>query len=141
MEKIKGLLHKILNKEFILYVVFGVLTTLINIGVFYVCNDLVHIHYLVSNMIAWILSVLFAYITNKIFVFESKGVRGKALLKEFWLFIAARLLSLGIDEAGMLFLVGAIAMNETIAKIIMNVIVVILNYIFSKWIIFKKKEA
>ena len=89
-----------LTKELVLYVVFGALTTVVSFGSYYICNTMLGIHYLASNIVSWILAVLFAYITNKLFVFESKGLSKKELAREFFAFIAARLVSLGMEELG-----------------------------------------
>ena len=127
-----------LTKELVLYVVFGALTTVVSFGFYYVCNTVLGIHYLASNIVSWILAVLFAYITNKLFVFESKGLSRKELLREFFAFIAARLVSLGMEELGLWLMIGVLRWNENIAKLIMQVVVVIANYVFSKLFIFKK---
>ena len=140
MNRIKKLLQSKLSRELISYCIFGVLTTAINIIVFHVGTDVFRIHYLIANVAAWILSVSFAYITNKLFVFHSKDVSGWALLREIGGFFVARLISLGIDELGMMGLVGGLHMGELPAKIIMNVIVIIANYAFSKLFIFKKQD-
>ncbi len=153
MTKIKDLLIK--YKELIIYVVFGVATTVVNLLVFKLSNmALGEELYLVSNIIAWIAAVVFAYITNKLWVFESKSWSAKVLAKEIPSFFAARVFSFIIEEAG-LFLFVDILKFETlkidvfgivtigghmIAKIILGVIVVILNYLFSKLFIFKKKD-
>ena len=80
-------------KAFILYLFFGGVTTAVNIVVYMICTDLLHIHYLVSNAAAWILAVLVAYVTNRKWVFESDKRSRKAVVWEFCLFVAARLLS------------------------------------------------
>lgn len=126
------------QKEVILYLVFGVLTTLINIVTFYIMNDVFHVYYMTSNVIAWITSVLFAFITNKLFVFESRNKTKKENTYELVSFFGFRLLSLGIDMLCMYVLISLIHVNDLISKIIVNVIVVVLNYVFSKVIIFKK---
>ena len=141
------------KKEIINYIIFGVLTTVVNFAVFWLFNRLLgKNYYLVSNVIAWIVAVAFAYVTNKIWVFESKVTKPKALAKEIVEFFVARLLSLGVEEAGLLILVDLMKFKdlnfnlftftitgELIAKVILAVVVVILNYIFSKFIIFKKQ--
>ncbi len=123
-------------KEIIYYLIFGGLTTLINIIVFYLFNDLFNVYYLVSNVIAWVVSVLFAYITNKTVVFKSDN----KVFKESVTFFIFRVISLGIDMLFMYLLIDIISIDSLIAKIIVNVIVVILNYVFSKLFIFKKKN-
>lgn len=139
-------------KEIILYIFFGVLTTIVNFVIYFIMNALLgEDMYLVSNVIAWIGAVAFAYITNKIWVFESKSRESKTLLREIGEFVSARLLSLGIEEAGLYIFVDLLKFStfsfsflrltitgDVIAKVIMQIIVVILNYIFSKFIIFKK---
>ncbi len=128
-------------KSFILYAVFGVCTTLINWGTYYLCYSLIRIPNVPSTIIAWIVAVAFAFITNKIWVFESKAFDVKTLLYEIWTFIAARLATGVLDVAIMYFAVDVFAMNSTIWKLISNVIVIILNYILSKLIIFRKGRS
>ena len=136
MEKIKELLKK--YKFIILYGIFGILTTIINIVTYALCYDMFNISNVVSNIIAWILSVLFAFITNKIWVFESKCFDFKIFIKELWNFIVCRLatgaLDLGIMYVGVDLLKGP----ALILKIASNIIVIILNYVMSKLFVFKK---
>ena len=153
MSKIKSLFSK--YREAILYVVFGALTTVVNFVVFKVCNMAFgEKFYLISNVVAWLASVIFAYVTNKLFVFESKSWEPKVLLREIPAFAGARVLSLGIEELGLWLLVDICRMENIswrvlsfdiggsmIAKLILAVVVVILNYIFSKLVIFKKNRS
>ena len=125
-------------KEFILYIVFGILTTVVSISSYYVCSEILNIHYLVSNIISWVLSVIFAYFTNRVWVFESKSKNTSDILKEMLTFVNCRLLSGVIDMATMFVLVGAIHINDMYAKVFTQFIVVVLNYVFSKLIVFKK---
>lgn len=125
-------------KEIILYLVFGVLTTVVSISSYYFCSEFLSLHYLVSNIISWVLAVAFAYFTNRVWVFESKSEGISAILKEIFTFVNCRLLSGVIDMATMFVLVEAININDMYAKVFTQVIVVILNYVFSKLIIFKK---
>ena len=135
----KNLLMK--YKGFILYAVFGVCTTLINWGTYYLCYSIIHIPNVLSTIIAWIVAVAFAFITNKIWVFDSKSFEGKTLLFEIWTFIAARLATGALDVAIMYFTVDVFAMNSTVWKLISNIIVIVLNYILSKLVIFKKGNS
>lgn len=96
---------------------------------------------LVSNALAWVLSVLVAYIVNKLFVFQSSTADARALLREFGLFVAARLFSFGIDELGMWLMVDVARLNTGISKLAVNIVVVILNYFFSKRIIFARQNG
>ena len=125
-------------KEFILYIVFGILTTVVSISSYYVCSEILNIHYLVSNIISWVLAVIFAYFTNRVWVFESKSKNTSDILKEMLTFVNCRLLSGVIDMATMFVLVGAIHINDMYAKVFTQFIVVILNYVLSKLIVFKK---
>lgn len=165
MDKIKGLFVK--YKEIILYIIFGVLTTLVNWVTYWLVEPLISsgmhgdelmfslfgmdITYttfaiFLANFIAWVAGVAFAFVTNKIWVFESKSWKPSVAFKEFWLFVAARLITGVLEWFGVPLLV-AIGLNQKIfgvdgfaAKIIVSVIVVILNYVFSKLIIFKDKK-
>lgn len=138
IEKIK---QKLFTREIILYLVAGVLTTIINIISYHIFCNIIGIESLISNGIAWVLSVLFAYIANDKFVFVQEKMTKQQEFKKFVKFITARLFSFGVDEAGMFLFVEIVFIHNIIAKIIMNVIVVILNYIFSKVFIFKNKDT
>jgi putative flippase GtrA len=136
MVKFREVFYK--YKEQILYIIFGVFTTLVNISVFYFFNNIINAGLFTSNLFAWILAVLFAYITNRVFVFESKNTGLKSVLKEMLLFTAARLLSLGFDMGIMYLGVVILLMNDMFTKILSNIVVIVINYILSKLIIFKK---
>lgn len=136
MKKIMLLYKK--YRELLMYLIFGVLTTLINIVSFYIM-DRMGVQLYLNNTIAWILSVLFAFITNKLFVFESKDKTPKVVLKEGLSFFGFRLLSYFVDMLCIFLLVDIFKINKLIAKVVGNVIVIIINYIFSKLFIFKKE--
>lgn len=138
IEKIK---QKLFTREIILYLVAGVLTTIVNIISYHTFCNIIGIESLISNGIAWVLSVLFAYVANDRFVFVQEKMTKQQEFKKFIKFITARLFSFGVDEAGMFLFVEIVFIHNIIAKIIMNVIVVILNYIFSKVFIFKNKDT
>lgn len=131
-------MDKLLNKEVITYLIFGVLTTIVNMVVFWLFENLTPLHYLVYNTIAWAVAVVFAYITNKLFVFESKSFEFSVLVKEIPSFVSARVLSLVFENVFILFTVELLGIPELISKIIASVGVVIINYIASKLFIFKK---
>lgn len=124
-------------REVLLYLLFGGLTTLVNIVAFYILRK-VSVGLQISNVIAWFLSVLFAFITNKLFVFESKNNSRKEDFKEMISFFGFRALSLLFDMGFMHVLVSVLNINELFSKILSNVLVIILNYVFSKLFIFKK---
>lgn len=125
-------------KEVILYLFFGVLTTIVSFVSYYFCSEVLQIHYLISNIISWVLAVAFAYVTNRIWVFKSKSNNLTSMLKEMFTFVNCRLLSGVIDMVVMFLLVDVLSINDLYAKLFTQVIVVILNYVFSKLIIFKK---
>ena len=126
-------------KEPLAYVVFGILTTVVNIAVYYLMSDVMKIHYLLANIIAWICSVLFAFLTNKIWVFESRLWQGKIVLAEMGSFFLARAATGVMDMLLMWMLVDIAAVEEMIAKVAVNVLVIVLNYVASKrWILRKK---
>ncbi|MGX4598435.1 GtrA family protein [Faecalimicrobium sp. JNUCC 81] len=125
-------------KEVILYLFFGVLTTIVSFVSYYFCSEVLQIHYLISNIISWVLAVAFAYATNRIWVFKSKSNNLTSMLKEMFTFVNCRLLSGVIDMVVMFLLVDVLIINDLYAKLFTQVIVVILNYVFSKLIIFKK---
>ncbi|CUO32083.1 MULTISPECIES: GtrA family protein [Clostridium] len=130
-------IKKLINKEIILYVIFGVLTTIVNLIAYYLFSNIININYLISNAIAWIISVVFAYITNKFFVFNSYYINKDVIIEEFIKFMNCRLIS-GLSEVVLLFLfVDLLLMNDIVAKLIIGVLVALINFIFSKVFIFK----
>ncbi len=139
MEKIRKLWNQ--YKELLLYVFFGGCTTLINIVSYFVCRQWLRLAVVPADVAAWFLSVVFAYITNKLFVFESKSWQARTVAKEAAEFFAARVFSLGVDVAMLYVTVELLGWWEMPMKIAANVVVIIINYILSKWIIFKKDAA
>lgn len=150
MEKLK----KLLNRETMLYLVFGVLTTLVNYVVFrLVYNGMLDGEgSIFANAIAFVAAVIFAFVVNKIFVFESKSWALPVLMKEIPPFVASRVASFGIEELGLLISESVLGWNKitlltigstaidgvTATKLALSVIVVILNYVFCKWFVFKE---
>ena len=131
---IKNLLAN--NKEKIMYLIFGGLTTIVNILAFQIARG-VQLNLFYSNLIAWILSVIFAFVTNKLFVFEKKSMDFKVVCRECVLFFGARIFSLVIDMVLIIVLVDFLSIMELISKLISNVVVIVMNYFLSKLIIFK----
>lgn len=152
INKLMGLLVK--YKELILYGFFGVFTTVVNFITFWVSGKILGEElYLVSNAVAWLAAVLFAYFANKIFVFESKSFAPKVVVKEMSVFFSSRVLTFGIEEGGMWLFVDALGFNELtvsvlgfeisgqmIAKAIVGITVIVLNYFLTKFITFGKKK-
>ena len=128
-------------KELLLYVIFGGLTTLVNILTYLLCTKLLHVALVPANLTAWILSVLFAYVTNKLFVFESKAWSGRLLLREFVSFVGARIVSGLFDMAFLYVTVEYFHIWDVPMKIVSNILVIVMNFVFSKLIVFRKKEV
>lgn len=135
MEKIKKLLEN--NKQTVLYLFFGVCTTAVNFITYFLCTR-IHIGVTVSTVIAWIVSVLFAYVTNRIYVFESKAMDKKSIIKEMASFASCRLATGVLDVIIMYVFVEIMGYNDLIIKVASNIFVTVLNYTASKLWIFKK---
>lgn len=138
--KIKELYYK--YEEIISYLIFGGLTTVVSILTYFICADMVFqvkndLTVQISNVISWICAVIFAYITNSKYVFKSKVV-GTKKIKEIFLFFASRLSVLILDMAFMFLFFSVLHINDLVSKIIVQIIVVLANYVLSKIIVFKK---
>lgn len=127
------------NKELVNYIIVGCLTTVIAFVVLYVFHTLLNIRVELANIVSWIMAVLFSFIMNKLVVFESKDKSLKVLAKEFGSFVAARIASFFVDEGILILGCDVLHWNAYIVKCISEVFVVIMNYFFSKYIVFKKK--
>ncbi len=147
MEKVKALIKKICTREVIFYIIFGVLTTLVNIVVSYILKAAFHINGNVASTIGIIVCILFAYFTNRKLVFNSKAEGFKENLIEFGKFILGRLFTMVVEIVGVFLLNDVIhafygiATDNTaylINKCVMSVIVIILNFFISKFFAFKK---
>lgn len=125
-------------KDKILYIIFGILTTLTNIFTYWIFTSKLKFDYINASIFAWVISVVFAFITNKLYVFNSKKIELNILIKEALYFFAFRILSLLIDLTAMFLLVQIIKTNDLFAKVISNIIVIIINYYASKLIVFKQ---
>ena len=137
MERIKVLLKKVLTKEVILYVIFGVFTTIVNLLVFYILTHL-HINENLSNVIAVLIAVLFAYFTNRKLVFNSTATTFKENLKEFYKFMIGRAFTMVLEIIGFYLLFNIIGIQEFISKLLITIIVIVLNFFISKFFAFKK---
>lgn len=126
-------------REIILYLIFGVLTTAVNIAVYFICSRAFHFQVISSNIIAWLLSVLFAYLTNRKFVFKSKAVCFSSVLKECMNFFLGRLSTGILDTVIMFVSVDWLAFNDVVMKVLSNIIVIVLNYLISKLVVFRTK--
>ncbi len=126
-------------KSFIAYAVFGVFTTVVNIVTYNFCYNSAGMNNTLSNVMAWILAVTFAYLTNKVWVFGSRSWKLEVLRKEITAFISCRLATGIMDLIIMYICVDIMEWHAMLMKILSNILVIILNYVFSKLIIFKKK--
>lgn len=129
-------------KEVINYLVFGGLTTIVNFVAYYIFARLIGIDEVISSGLSWFVSVLFAYTTNKIFVFDSKTETKKELLKECASFFLARIISgITCDVGTFALMVKVFYINDIVSKIVTQVMVVIVNYVFSKFVVFRKTSV
>ena len=138
IEKIRSLIIR--YQDIILYVFFGALATLVNTVSYYLCYNVIGMSNVPSVVIAWLLAVVFAFFTNKLWVFKSRSFAPDVLKHEIPTFFGARLLT-GLLDLGIMYLaVDVLHGNGTVWKLISNVLVIILNYVASKLVIFKKKD-
>ena len=137
MKKLFALLKK--HEEVISYLFFGGLTTLVNYIVYLPCYNLLHLSGAVSNAVAWVAAVAFAYLTNKPFVFNSHDWSAKTVIPELTKFVSCRIGS-GLLETAIIFvLVDWLGLDGNVIKLATSVLVVILNYVASKMLVFRKK--
>lgn len=127
-------------KDVLLYLFFGVLTTLINLIAYWVMGTKLCINIHISNVTAWVVAVIFAYVTNRTWVFKEHAHGAHAIGKEICSFSAGRLFTLGVEELMLLLFVDLLSFNKNVIKIIGQVAVVILNYVISKLFVFKKDK-
>ena len=137
LDKLKKML---LNRETISYLIFGVLTTIIDIAAYVIFSKLFGINYLIANMMSWTIAVIFAFVTNKIYVFNSRNYSIKTLLDEIPSFVSARLITLIFSLVFIYMCVVLFGINDVVSKVASNVFVVILNYILSKFFIFSENK-
>lgn len=136
MERLRILFRK--HYDVIAYLIFGVLTTVVNYIVYLPCYNWLGLSAAVSNVIAWIFAVAFAYLTNKPFVFKSHDWSAKTVIPELTKFVGCRVGS-GLLETGIIFVtVDLFGWNGNVMKLVTSVLVVILNYVGSKLLVFKK---
>lgn len=142
-------MNKLINiykkyQEIINYLIVGVLTTLVSIFTYFILSLILDINnnilFIFANIISWICAVVFAYITNKRFVFNSATFNRKEEIKIFSMFVSSRITTLLIELIFMFLTVKVLLLNDKISKVIAQIIVIILNYIISKIFVFKKKK-
>ena len=128
---------KFVNRESVTYIIFGILTTAVDWAVYTVLWRL-GADYRISTAVSWAAEVLFAFVTNKLFVFQSMEFGAKRLWREFVSFVAARAATGIFTMLGMIVMVDGLRWNEFLGKLVVSAVSLVLNYIFSKWFIFKK---
>ena len=139
-EKIKKIWKYLTSREMILYIVFGVLTTVLNLVIYFVMTEGMAQNESFSYFIAWVVAVAFAFVTNKKFVFSSKTKRAKAVLYELVTFVGGRLLTFAIGEILITVFVSMLAQSNVLWKILTNIIEIVVNWLVSKMITFRKKS-
>ena len=127
-------------KSQLLYLFFGGCTTLVNVVVYGVCTRMASLSTTVSTVIAWVVSVLFAYITNRTWVFESRARTVPGVLRELWSFLLCRLVTGALDLLIMYLCVDLLGLPDIPIKLLSNLLVIVLNYVASKLIIFAKPK-
>ena len=131
---------KVLNKETVSYLVFGILTTVVDFITYLLCLSF-SVNNLLANVIAWCVAVLFAYVTNKLFVFDSKSFKWNVIIDEILSFVGGRVFSLLFSLVFIYATVMLMGMPVIVSKIISAVFVVIINYVISKLFVFKEKKV
>lgn len=131
---------KLLNREVVSYIICGALTTFVNLIIYKLCYSTFSLNLMLANIIAWVGAVLFAYIVNKVFVFQSKTKEQSEIIKELVGFFGGRIGTLVVESAILYIFVTMLNFDEMIIKLIAQFIVLILNFIISKLFVFKKKN-
>ena len=134
-EKLKALYAK--HRSTVIYLVFGVLTTVVNYAVYLPLFNFVGLPASVCNGIAWVAAVIFAYVTNKLFVFESKSWDG-GVVGELIRFVGSRVASGVVETVSLLLTVDILGWNGNVMKLLLAVFVIVFNYVLSKFFVFKK---
>lgn len=136
---IEKIWKRFVNRESVAYLIFGVLTTLVDWGVYTVLWSN-QVDYRISTVVSWVAAVLFAFVTNKFWVFNSYDLRPDHLLKEFTAFVSCRAATGLFTLVGMMIMVQGLHLHELIGKLFVSAASLVLNYVFSKLFIFKKKN-
>ena len=124
-------------KEQLLYLFFGGLSFLVSISTFAYFEKVININELLNNILSWIVTVLFAFLTNRVWVFSSKTKNWKEFVRQMYSFYMGRVVTLVIEELILLIFVTWLNLNSIVVKLIAQVLVIILNYIISKFVVFK----
>lgn len=125
-------------EEIIMYIVVGICTMIVSLVSYFIMANTLQIYYQVANIISWVLAVAFAYVTNKKYVFKSPYINVKETGKEVISFVSSRVASLMAEILSMFFFVQIFQIDDNIVKLMNQVLVTVLNYIFSKFWVFRK---
>ena len=127
------------HREVLLYLFFGALTTVVSIGSFWLCDSVLLWNEHVANTVSWLLAVLFAFVTNRVWVFDAATKTKSAFLKQLLGFYGGRLATFGVEELILLVFITWLRFPSMVVKIAATVVVLVLNYVLSKLFVFKKK--
>lgn len=127
-------------RDIISYLFWGVMTTAVNYAAYFGCTRLCGIGYFWSNIIAWVAGVAFGFVVNKVFVFRSLDWSPRTAFRECWQFVTARVLSGGLETGSLALFVDCFHCNDAIVKIVAGIVVVIMNYVLSRFVIFRKRQ-
>lgn len=126
------------HKMVLMYLFFGGLSFFLNLGLFALLDGVCHIHELIANVICWIVCVLFQFVTNRIWVFDGRTETTEALMRQMASFFGGRVFTLIVEEAIILIFITWLGYNDIIVKLIAQIVVIVLNYVISKWLVFRK---
>lgn len=125
-------------KMVLMYLFFGGLSFFLNLGLFALLDGVCHIHELIANVICWIACVLFQFVTNRLWVFDGRTESTGALVKQMTSFFGGRVFTLLVEEAIIFVFITWLGFNDMIVKLIAQIVVIVLNYVISKWFVFRK---
>lgn len=136
------MLKKLMKKyeELIMYIIVGVCTMIVSLVSYFIMANTLQMYYQAANIISWVLAVAFAYVTNKKYVFKSPYTSVQATTKELVSFVSSRVASLLAEILSMFFFVQVCQIDDNIVKLMNQVLVTVLNYIFSKFWVFRKEK-
>lgn len=128
------------HKEVLLYLLFGALAMVVSIGSYWLCSEPLSMGVLVANIISWIAAVSFAYVTNRVWVFQQKTHGFGQLLAQMFRFFSGRVATLVVEELILWVFIEQLHFGNMAVKIVAQVVIIVLNYIISKFLVFRKGE-
>lgn len=127
-------------KEMLLYLFFGGLSFIVSIATYALFNVGMNINELIANVLSWIITVMFAFLTNRVWVFQSPTNGVAEFVKQMFVFYSGRVITLVVEEVILLVFITWLGCNSMLVKVVAQVIVILLNYVISKLVVFRKKE-